>query len=58
MRERDLKSDHFIILFVTTAGDYSDLSSEMINFIDDTYKLVFMEMEQLLARHEAKQNVI
>ncbi|XP_032902259.1 uncharacterized protein LOC116989141 [Amblyraja radiata] len=28
----------------------------MINFIDDTYKLVFMEMEQLLARHEAKQN--
>ncbi|XP_067866099.1 uncharacterized protein [Heterodontus francisci] len=38
------------------AGDYSGLSSEMINFIDDTNNMVFMEMEQLLARHEAKQN--
>ncbi|XP_067823996.1 uncharacterized protein [Heptranchias perlo] len=37
-------------------GDYSGLSSEMIDFIDDTNNLVFMEMEQLLARHEAKQN--
>ncbi|XP_043574055.1 uncharacterized protein LOC122563898 isoform X5 [Chiloscyllium plagiosum] len=38
------------------AGDYSGLSSEMINFIDDTNNLVFKEMDQLLARHEAKQN--
>ncbi|XP_059829625.1 uncharacterized protein LOC132396137 isoform X4 [Hypanus sabinus] len=38
------------------AGDYSDQSSEMINFIDDTKNLIFTKMEQLLARHEAKQN--
>uniref|UniRef100_UPI00398E776E uncharacterized protein isoform X2 n=1 Tax=Pristiophorus japonicus TaxID=55135 RepID=UPI00398E776E len=36
-------------------GDYSGLSSEMIDFIDDTNNLVSMEMERLLARHEAKQ---
>ncbi|XP_059511394.1 uncharacterized protein LOC125464605 isoform X3 [Stegostoma tigrinum] len=38
------------------AGDYSGLSSEMINFIDDTSNLVFKEMDQLLARDETKQN--
>ncbi|XP_069767822.1 uncharacterized protein [Narcine bancroftii] len=38
------------------AGDYSDLSSEMINFIDDSKRLLFMKIERLLARFEAKQN--
>ncbi|XP_078403952.1 uncharacterized protein LOC144684165 [Cetorhinus maximus] len=39
------------------AGDYSGLSSEMVNFIDDTNNLCFMKMQRLLARHETKKNV-
>ncbi|XP_041096804.1 uncharacterized protein LOC121308457 [Polyodon spathula] len=37
-------------------GDLTGLSQEMTNFINDTYSLVVTEMEQLLARQEAKKN--
>uniref|UniRef100_H3AWJ1 Uncharacterized protein n=1 Tax=Latimeria chalumnae TaxID=7897 RepID=H3AWJ1_LATCH len=37
-------------------GDNTGMSPEMIKFVDDTYNLVFTEMEWMLARHDAAQN--